>query len=75
MKINRKKESIKVSFGALAVGECFAYDGDLYIKIRDFKEHLTGYEQIDAFNFDTNSAVVMFNDMLVEPKTMEMNEV
>lgn len=74
MKINRKK-SIKVSFQTLAVGECFVYDDNLYIKIRDFKEHLAGYEQIDAFNFDTNSAVVMFNDMLVEPKTMEMNEV
>lgn len=74
MKINRKK-SVKIRFEALLIGECFVYDNNLCIKIRDFKVGLTGYEQIDAFCFDTNSAVVVFNDTLVEPKTMELNEV
>ena len=74
MKINRKK-LVVVRFEDLSVGDCFVYDNNLYIKIRDFKEGLTGYEQIDAFNFDNNCAVVLFNDTLVEVKTMELNEV
>lgn len=75
MKINRKNPQIKVSFGALIVGECFEYDENLYIKIRNFKEGLTTDEQIDAFNCDTNCVAVIFNDALVELKTMELNEV
>lgn len=74
MKINMNKP-VKIRFEALPVGECFVYDDNLYIKIRGFKKGLTGYEQINAFCFDTNCAEVLFNDTLVEPKTMELNEV
>lgn len=74
MKINRKK-LVVVRFEDLSVGDCFLYDNNLYIKIRDYKKGLTGYEQIDSFCFDTNCAVVLFDDTLVELKTMELNEV
>ena len=74
MNINRKRP-VKVRFEALLIGDCFVYGDNLYIKIRNFKESLTVDEQIDAFNCDTNCVAVIFNDTLVEVKTMELNEV
>lgn len=74
MKINRKKRSI-IRFDDLPIGECFIYDNQVYIKIRDFKAGLTGYEQINAFNFESNSAEIIYNDILVERIEMKLDEV
>lgn len=68
MKINRKHTK-KVGFEDLPIGECFVYDGNLFIKISEYKD------KPNAFNFDANHAARIYKDSLIEPITMELNEV
>lgn len=60
----------------MLVGECFIYDDNVYIKIRAFdSNYLTGSEQMDSFNCDTNCVACIYDDTIVEPVNMELNEV
>lgn len=73
MKIIRKEG---IELGGLSRGECFQFDGKIYIKITDTIRNLQYHEEdVNCFCFTTNKLDYIPSFAVVTPLNMELREV
>jgi hypothetical protein len=74
MKIVRKEDKPGIELGVLSQGECFQFDGKIYIKITGITLQYHE-EDVNCFCFTTNKLDYIPIFALVTPLNMELREV